>query len=232
MQNPRPEPVLYGYWRSSAVYRVRIALNFKRITARQISVQLQLGEQRSDEHRARNPAGLVPVWREADGFTLAQSLAIIEYLDEIYRDPPLLPDDLRQKAVCREIAYSIACDIHPIGNLRVLEKLAADHGASAGAWAPWNRHWIGTGFRAIEARLAAIAGRHAVGDQISLADICLVPQVYNARRAGLDLAPFPRIVAADAAARALPAFALAAPEAQPDAAAKTETFTSPGGLPK
>ncbi len=180
-------------------------------------MQLQSGEQRTDEHRARNPAGLIPVWREADGFTLAQSLAIIEYLDEIYPDPPLLPIDPRQKALCREIAFAIACDIHPIGNLRVLEKLAADHGASAGAWAPWNRHWIGIGFRAIEARLAAIAGRHAVGDEITLADICLVPQVYNARRAGLDLAPYPRIVAADAAARELPAFAAAAPEAQPDA---------------
>ncbi len=217
MQDPLPEPCLFGYWRSSAAYRVRIALNLKRVTARHVSVQLQLGEQTRDDHRARNPAGLVPVWREADGFTLSQSLAIIEYLDEIYRDPPLLPCDPRQKAVCREIAYAIACDIHPIGNLRVLEKLAADHGAAAGAWAPWNRHWIGTGFGAIEARLADIAGRHAVGDQITLADICLVPQVYNARRAGLDLAPYPRIAAADAAAREQPGFAAAAPEAQPDA---------------
>ncbi|MGH6853171.1 MAG: maleylacetoacetate isomerase [Methylocella sp.] len=232
MQDPLPEPCLYGYWRSSAAYRVRIALNLKRITARQVSVQLQLGEQRSGEHCARNPAGLVPVWREADGFTLSQSLAIIEYLDEIYPDPPLLPDDPRQKAVCREIAYAIACDIHPLGNLRVLEKLAADYGAGEGARSAWNRHWIGTGFGAIEARLAAIAGRHAAGDQITVADICLVPQVYNARRAGLDLAPYPRIGAADAAARAHPAFAQAAPEAQPDAAAKTETFTSLGGLPK
>jgi maleylpyruvate isomerase len=229
VQNPLPEPVLYGYWRSSAAYRVRIALNFKGITVRQVSVQLQLGEQKCAEHRARNPAGLVPVWREADGFTLAQSLAIIEYLDEIYPAPPLLPDELRQKAVCREIAYTIACDIHPMGNLRVLKKLAADHGAGADARTAWNRHWIGTGFRAIEARLAAIAGRHAVGDQITLADIFLVPQVYTARRAGLDLAPFPRIVAADAAARAQPAFALAAPEAQPDAATKAVTSTSPEG---
>ncbi|MGH6848254.1 MAG: maleylacetoacetate isomerase [Methylocella sp.] len=217
MQDPLPEPCLYGYWRSSAVYRVRIALNLKRITARQVTVQLQLGEQTSDEYRALNPAGLVPLWREADGFTLAQSLAIIEYLDEIYPNPPLLPNGPRQKAVAREIAYSIACDIHPIGNLRVLGKLTSDYGADAGAWAPWNRHWIGTGFCAIEARLAGINGRHAVGDQITLADICLVPQVYNARRAGLDLAPYPRIAAADAAARAQPAFAQAAPEAQPDA---------------
>jgi maleylpyruvate isomerase len=217
MQDPLPEPCLYGYWRSSAAYRVRIALNLKRITARQVSVQLQLGEQTRDEHRARNPATLVPVWCEADGFTLAQSLAIIDYLDEIYPDPPFLPNDPRQKAVCREIAYTVACDIHPIGNLRVLEKLTADYGAGAGARAVWNRHWIGIGFGAIEARLAAIAGRHAVGDQITLADICLVPQVYNARRVGLDLALYPGIAAADAAAREQPAFAAAAPEAQPDA---------------
>jgi maleylpyruvate isomerase len=217
MQDPLPEPCLFGYWRSSAAYRVRIARNLKRITARQVSVQLQLGEQTRDEHCALNPAGLVPVWRDPDGFTLAQSLAIIDYLDEIYPDPPLLPNDPRQKALCREIAYTIACDIHPIGNLRVLEKLRTDYDAGAGARAAWNRHWIGIGFGAIEARLAAIAGRHAVGDQVTLADICLAPQVYNARRAGLDLAPYPRIAAADAAAREQPAFAAAAPEAQPDA---------------
>jgi maleylpyruvate isomerase len=217
MQDPLPKPCLFGYWRSSAAYRVRIALNLKRVTARHVSVQLQLGEQTRDDHRARNPAGLVPVWREADGFTLSQSLAIIEYLDEIYPDPPLLPNDPRQRALCREIAYTIACDIHPIGNLRVLEKLTADYGAGAAARAAWNRHWIGIGFGAIEARLAVIAGRHAVGDKITLADICLVPQVYNARRAGLDLAPYPRIAAADAAACEQPGFAAAAPEAQPDA---------------
>jgi maleylpyruvate isomerase len=217
MQDPFPEPCLFGYWRSSAAYRVRIALNLKRITARHVAVNLQAGEQKGEEHRARNPAGAVPMWRDADGFTLAQSLAIIEYLDAIYPDPPLLPGDPRQKALCREIANTIACDIHPLGNLRVLEKLAADYGAGADARAAWNRHWIGTGFGAIEARLAAISGRHAVGDQITLADICLVPQVYNARRAGLDLAPYPGIAAADAAAREQPAFAAAAPEAQPDA---------------
>src|SRR3984893_13165978 len=219
MQDPFPEPCLFGYWRSSAPYRVRIALNLKRITARQVAVDLQAGEQKGEEHRARNPAGVVPVWRDADGFTLAQSLSIIEYLDEIYPDPPLLPGDPRQKALCREIANTIACDIHPIGNLRVLEKLAADYGAGDAARAAWKRHWIGpgAGCGAIEARLAAIAGRHAVGDQITLADICLVPQVYNARRFGLDLAPYPGLAAADAAAREQPAFAAAAPEVQPDA---------------
>ncbi len=216
MQNILPEPSLFGYWRSSATYRVRIALNLKQIAAKQIRVHLQEGEQKTADYRVLNPAGLVPFWREPDGFTLAQSLAIMEYLDEKFPDPPLLPDDLRLKAICREIAYTIACDIHPVGNLRVLEKLTADYGAGMDARAAWNRHWMATGFDAIEARLAAVAGRHAVGDRISLADICLVPQVYNAHRVGLDLTPYPRIVAADSAARNLPAFTGAAPEAQAD----------------
>jgi maleylpyruvate isomerase len=217
MKDALLEPCLFGYWRSSAAYRVRIALNLKAIAASQVPVQLQAGEQKSADYRALNPAGLVPLWRELDGFTLAQSLAIIEYLDEKFPDPPLLPDDFRQKALCREIAYTIACDIHPAGNLRVLEKLTADYGAGPEARAAWNRHWIAAGFDAIETRLAAMAGRHAIGDRISLADICLVPQVYNALRVGLDLAPYPRITAADAAARKLPAFMAAAPEAQADA---------------
>jgi maleylpyruvate isomerase len=217
MKDALLEPCLFGYWRSSAAYRVRIALNLKAIAASQVAVQLQAGEQKSADYRALNPAGLVPLWRELDGFTLAQSLAIIEYLDEKFPDPPLLPDDFRQKALCREIAYTIACDIHPAGNLRVLEKLTADYGAGPEARAAWKRHWIAAGFDAIETRLAAMAGRHAIGDRISLADICLVPQVYNALRVGLDLAPYPRITAADAAARKLPAFMAAAPEAQADA---------------
>jgi maleylpyruvate isomerase len=217
MQNILPEPCLFGYWQSSASYRVRIALNLKQIAAKHIPVQLQEGKQKSADYRVLNPAGLVPFWREPDGFTLAQSLAIIEYLDEKFPDPPLLPDDLHLKAICREIAYTIACDIHPVGNLRVLEKLTADYGAGVDARAAWNRHWIAAGFAAIETRLATVAGRHAIGDRISLADICLVPQVYNAHRVGLDLTPYPRIVAADTAARNLRAFTAAAPEAQADA---------------
>ncbi len=217
MQDPQPEPCLFGYWRSSAAYRVRIALNLKRITAEQVPVQLQEGKQKSADYRLLNPAGLVPLWREPDGFTLAQSLAIIEYLDEKFPDPPLLPGDLKHKAWCREIAYAIACDIHPVNNLRVLDKLTADYNAGKEARAAWMRHWIATGFDAIETRLAETAGLHSVGERISLADICLVPQVYNARRAGLDLAPYPRIIAADTEARKLPAFMAAAPEAQPDA---------------
>jgi len=192
-------------------------LNLKRITAEQVPVQLQEGKQKSADYRLLNPAGLVPLWREPDGFTLAQSLAIIEYLDEKFPDPPLLPGDLKHKAWCREIAYAIACDIHPVNNLRVLDKLTADYNVGKEARAAWMRHWIATGFDAIETRLAETAGLHSVGERISLADICLVPQVYNARRAGLDLAPYPRIIAADAEARKLPAFVAAAPEAQPDA---------------
>lgn len=211
------EPALYGYWRSSASYRVRIALNLKGIAAQQNFIHLRKGEQKSESYRTLNPAGLVPLWREASGFTLGQSLAIIEYLDDLYPDPPLLPADPRLKAICREIAYEIACDIHPLGNLRVLEKLAADFGADAEARVAWGRHWMSLGFAAIEARLSDTTGRFAVGDQISLADICLVPQVYNARRFGLNLSPYPRLVAIDAAAREEPAFAAAAPEAQADA---------------
>lgn len=211
------DPTLYGYWRSSASYRVRIALNLKRISAECAFVDLRNGEQQGKIYRALNPAGLVPSWGEADGFQLAQSLAIIEYLDEIYPDPPLLPHDPRLKAICREIAYAIACDIHPLGNLRVLERLTADYGADVHARAAWSRHWIGQGFEAIEARLAGVAGRYAVGDHITLADICLIPQVYNARRVKLDLSHYPLIVAVDAAAREEPAFATAAPEAQADA---------------
>src|SRR5262245_52576921 len=215
MKNPKlAEPCLFGYWRSSAAYRVRIVLNLKQLAVNHIDVQLLAGEQRGAGYRAQNPAGLVPFWREADGFTLAQSLAIIAYLDETHPDPPLLPQDRRQRALCREIAYTIACDIHPIGNLRVLRKLEADFSSPPGTPAAWNRHWIAAGFEAIEARLKTTAGRNAVGDAITLADVCLVPQVYNARRYGLDLTPYPRIAAADEAARQLPAFAAAAPEMQ------------------
>lgn len=213
----REPPILHGYWRSSAAYRVRIALNLKGLSARQAFVHLRKGEQRSEDHLALNPAGLVPVFEEADGFVLTQSLAILEYLDERYPDPPLLPGSARARAAIREIALDIAADIHPIGNLRVLDKLTADYGADAEARAAWNRHWIEVGFRAVERRLKETAGRYAVGDDPTLADVCLVPQVYNARRFSVDLLPYPFIRAVDEAARAHPAFAAAAPDLQPDA---------------
>lgn len=211
-----PDPILYGYWRSSAAYRVRIALNLKGIATKAAPVDLRRGDQRDGPYRAMAPAGLVPMWEE-DDFRLTQSLAIIGYLDERVPDPPLLPLDPHLRAICREIAFTIACDIHPLGNLRVLTKLGADFAADEATRQAWARHWIASGFDGIEARLAETAGRHAVGDVITLADVCLVPQTYNARRFELDLSPYPRIVAADAAARAHPAFAAAAPEQQADA---------------
>ena len=207
---------LFGYWRSTATYRVRIALNWKGVEAQVIPVNLRANEQRDPAFREVNPSGLVPVF-ETEGVRLTQSLAIIEYLEEIMPLPPLLPGSPLMRAEIRELALDVVADIHPIGNLRVLDKLSADFQADPRARAAWNRHWIGEGFSAIEARLARCAGRFAFGDQPTLADVCLVPQVYNARRFELDLGPFPRIFAADAAARELSVFDAAAPENQIDA---------------
>ena len=207
---------LYGYYRSSAAYRVRIALNLKGLSVTHVPLHLRQGAQHGPAYRAINPAGLVP-WFVADGGpALGQSLAIIEYLEEAHPAPPLLPAGLAARAYAREIAHTIACDIHPLGNLRVLEKLSADYGETAQGRAAWNRHWMAAGLRAIEARLARTAGHFAIGDAPGLADLCIVPQLYNARRVGLDLSPYPRLAAVDAAARALPAFIAAAPENQPD----------------
>lgn len=209
--------VLYSYWRSSAAYRVRIALNLKGLAPEMVFIHLRHGDQRSADHLSRNPAGLVPVWQESDGFTLSQSLAIIEYLDEIHPDPALLPGDARQRAVIRQIALDFVADVHPVGNLRVMDKLTSDFGADTPTRADWYRHWTRLGFDAVEARLAATAGDFCVGDQVTLADICLIPQVYNARRFEMDLTPWPLISGIDARCSDLPAFAAAAPKAQPDA---------------
>jgi maleylacetoacetate isomerase len=207
---------LSDYWRSTASYRVRICLNLKGIAAEQVFVHLRKGEQRQPAHLARNPAGLVPVWQDKHG-TLTQSLAIIAYLDEVYPDPPLLPGNPWQRALIHEMALMVAADIHPIGNLRVLEQLSSVFVASAEQRAEWQRHWIGLGFAAVEARLRQTAGCFAIGDQVTLADLCLVPQLYNARRFALDLAPFPTLLRVEAACHAIPAFEKARPENQPDA---------------
>lgn len=209
------ERSLYGYYRSSAAYRVRLALSLKGLSVEQIPVHLRKGEQHSAAYAARNLQALVP-WFDDGQVALGQSLAIIEYLEEAYPKPPLLPKDLALRAYAREIACVIACDIHPLGNLRVLKKLAADYQETTEGQVAWNRHWMNVGFKAIESRLAHTAGRFAIGDTPGLADICIVPQLYNARRFGVDLAPYPRLVAIDAATRALPAFIAAAPENQSD----------------
>jgi maleylpyruvate isomerase len=206
---------LYGYFRSTAAYRVRIALGLKGLSASHKFIHLRKGEQTSVDYLKLNPAGLVPIWIE-NGFHLAQSLAIIEYLDETHPQPPLLPREARQRAIAREIALTVASDIHPIGNLRVLNRLTELGIDDAGRTA-WSQHWIRLGFDAIEARLAQLPGPFALGDQPTLADICIVPQVFNARRFGLDLAPYPRIRGIDAAASRLDAFAAAEPGRQADA---------------
>jgi maleylpyruvate isomerase len=210
------EFVLYGYFRSTAAYRVRIALGLKGLSADERYVHLRKGEQTQPAYRKINPAGLVPYWIAGD-LRLAQSLAIIEYLDETHPEPPLLPKGAAARAVAREIAQVVCCDIHPIGNLRVLNRLI-EMGVDDDARAAWSKHWIAIGFDAIEARLELLnAGPFAFGEQPTLADICIVPQVFNARRFGLDLAPYPRIRAVDAAAAQVDAFVVAEPGRQPDA---------------
>jgi maleylpyruvate isomerase len=207
--------VLYGYFRSSASYRVRIALGLKGLSVAHEFVHLPNGEQNTPEYLRINPAGLVPAWIEGD-FHLAQSIAIIEYLEDVHPDPPLLPSDAARRAIAREIALTIASDVHPIGNLRVINRLI-ELGVDETARTAWLQQWIIRGFDAIEARLARLPGPFAIGERPTLADVCIVPQVFSARRYGVDLAPYRRILGVDAAAAKLDAFAAAAPDRQPDA---------------
>jgi len=192
---------LYGYWRSSAAYRVRIALALKGLTYESVEVNLVAGEQRDAAFRAHNPQGLVPAL-EIDGAVIGQSLAIIDYLDALYPDPPLMPRDALARARVLGQALVIAADIHPITNLRVLNRLADQFGADQPAKEDWYRHWIAEGFTALEALAGAgmEGGPFLGGDAPNLADICLVPQMYNARRFALPLDAYPKLVAADAAA--------------------------------
>ena len=208
--------ILYGYPMSSASYRVRIALALKGIEVTTVTKQLRRGEQRAKDFLEINPQGFVPVLSLDDGQALPQSLAIIEYLDEAYPQPPLLPAAPIERARVRALSLLIACDIHPLNNLRVLQYLEGSLGEAQSARDTWYRHWIEAGFEALEEALGRdpARGRFCYGDAPSLADVCLVPQVFNARRYSVDLAPFPRIVAIDAACREIAAFATAAPEKQ------------------
>jgi maleylpyruvate isomerase len=207
---------LYDYWRSSAAYRVRIALNFKGLTYEQVAVDLRAGAQRTPAFLELNPQGLVPVL-EDDGVRLTQSLPILNYLEERYPEPALLPKDAAGRATSRAIAVAIACEIHPLNNLRVLQYLERDLGLGEAQRLVWYHHWVAEGFRALEAMLARSAGDFCVGDAPSLADVCLVPQVYNARRYQCELEPYPTILGIDERCRQIVAFARAAPERQPDA---------------
>ncbi|CAO3413828.1 maleylacetoacetate isomerase [Azospirillum doebereinerae] len=208
---------LHTYFRSSASYRVRIALNLKGLTPDLAFVHLRRGEQRDPAYAALNPEQLVPAL-EVDGQVLTQSLAIVEYLDETHPAPPLLPADPLGRARVRGLAQLVACDIHPIDNLRVLNHLKT-MGHAQGEVDDWYRHWIAVGLTALEARLAGDGrgGRFCHGDRPGLADLVLVPQMYNARRFGCPLDAYPTLLRIDADCRALPAFAAAAPENQPDA---------------
>jgi maleylacetoacetate isomerase len=212
------EMILHGYFRSSAAWRVRIALGLKGLAALQVFRHLRKGEQAAPDHLALNPQGLVPTLEVAGQGVLTQSLAILEWLDETQPGPKLLPEDAWGRARVRALAQIIACDTHPIQNLRVLQYLKRELGQEQAAIDAFARHWIATGLAAFEARLAEPeTGHFCHGEAPGLADLCLVPQLGNARRFGCDLGPYPRILAIEAAFGALPAFAAAAPEAQPDA---------------
>ena len=208
---------LYGYWRSSAAYRIRIALNLKGLRYENIPVHLVRdgGEQYKEGYLALNPQGRVPTLIDGD-LTLGQSLAIIEYLEEKYPTPPLLPKDLGARAKARQIAQAIACDVHPMNNLRVMQYLEKRLGAPEEARAAWYHHWIRDGLTAME-KLVQKDGPYALGDAVTLADVMLVPQIYNAHRFKVPLEDCPRLLAIEAACLKLPAFDQARPENQPDA---------------
>lgn len=207
---------LHGYWRSTTTYRVRIALNLKGIAYVQATHDLRVGAQHLESFRAVNPQGLVPALDTSDGI-LTQSPAIIEWLEERYPTPALLPADPAGRAAVRAMAAVIGCDIHPINNLRVLDALRHEFGATKQQVNAWATRWITEGFQALEAMLSKHGGAYAYGDTPSIADCYLLPQVYSAERFRVDLAPFPLITAiADAFAR-LPPVAAAHPERQPDA---------------
>ncbi len=211
---------LYTYFRSSAAFRTRIALNLKGLAYEAAFVDLRAAASahRKPEFLAVNPQGLVPAL-EDDGATFAQSLAIIEYLDETYPEPPLLPSSPVDRAHVRGMALAIACDVHPLNNLRVLNYLRAPLGQDEEAVNAWYRHWIGEGFRGLEedAKRVSGDGRHMFGATITLADIYLVPQMYNARRFKCALEGYPTLRAICDHLETLPAFANATPEVQPDA---------------
>ena len=209
---------LYGYSRSSAAFRVRIALHLKGLAYDQVSIHLRRNEQSAPAYLARNPQGLVPLL-DLDGDLLSQSLAIVEYLEETHPAPPLLPPGALARARVRSLALAIACDIHPIDNLRVLRYLAKPLGHDDKTVEQWFNHWIKTGFDGIERILAedGEAGDFCHGDMPGLADICLVPQVFNAKRyPSFDLAPYPAIRRIFEACMKLDAFDRARPEKQPD----------------
>lgn len=202
---------LYDYFRSSAAFRLRIALNLKGLEYESVAINLVADEQRDAGYLAVNPLGLVPALATAEGELLTQSVAILEWLEEKYPEPALLPADALGRARVRAMVQTIACDIHPLNNLRVQRYLVGTLGVSEEAKLDWYHHWIALGFAALEQQVAG--DRHCYGDSPTLADACLLPQMFNARRFDQDLQPFPRLRAIAAHLEQLPAFAAASPEA-------------------
>jgi maleylacetoacetate isomerase len=210
---------LYSYFRSSAAFRVRIGLNLKGLAYDTVPVHLAHGEQRLPEHLQRSPQGLIPVLEDGD-LRLTQSLAILEYLDEVQPQPPLLPSDAAGRARVRALALAIACDIHPLNNLRVLNRLQSEFSADEVARQRWYQHWVNTGLLAWQEqwrRWPAPPGPYAHGLAPGLADCCLIPQIYNAQRFNCDLQAIPDLMRMFDACMQLPAFAAAHPAQQPDA---------------
>jgi len=209
---------LYTYFRSTAAYRVRIALNLKGLPYEPVPVDPRQAAHRQPDYLARNPQGLIPTLEDG-GAVISQSLAVIEYLEETHPQPPLLPRSALDRARVRSMALAIACDMHPLNNLRVLNFLRSPLGQDEAAVDTWYRHWITEGFGGLEeeAKRASGDGRHMFGTEVTLADVCLVPQMFNARRFRCDVEPFPTLRAICAYLEPLPPFARAAPDAQPDA---------------
>ena len=205
--------LLHDYYRSSAAYRVRIALNLKGVEYQRHAVNLAEGEQKDPAYRALNPQGFVPML-EIDDHRLTQSLAIIGYLDATRPEPPLMPRDPVDAAQVRAMALAVACDIHPLNNLRVLKYLSRELGQPQEARDEWYSHWVTEGLEALEKMARASAGDFMFGDTVTLADICLVPQLYNARRFAVTIADFPTLRRVDENANALTAFAAAHPDRQ------------------
>ena len=206
---------LHGYWRSSAAYRVRIALNLKGLAYDQVTYDLRQKAEKGETYALLNPQKLVPALQTGTGAVLTQSLAILEWLEETHPEPALLPENAYARAHVRAMCNLIASDIHPLNNLRVLNTLRGDFAATEDQVAQWIGRWIGDGFDALEQLVGG--GDFCYGDAPTLADCCLAPQVYNAQRFKIDLAPWPKIRAVAEACDAIPAFTVARPEFQPDA---------------